>query len=45
MLDFVKKSREEAWFKPFVGGLGFYAGNATRCGFIHVDTRGKPVNW
>lgn len=45
MLNFVKKAREETWFKPFVGGLGFYAGNPSRCGFIHVDTRGKPVNW
>lgn len=36
---------KEEWFKPYIGGLGFYKPNAHRTGFVHVDVRGNPARW
>ena len=36
---------KEDWYKPFVGGLGFYKPNSRRTGFVHVDVRGNPARW
>lgn len=36
---------KEEWYKPFVGGLGFYKPNTRRTGFVHVDVRGNPARW
>jgi hypothetical protein len=36
----------QAWFMPFVGGLGVYGPRAgVRGPFVHVDTRGHRARW
>jgi hypothetical protein len=41
----VADKEEEAWYQPFVGGLGLYPPAPHRGPFIHVDTRGHPARW
>lgn len=36
---------DEEWYKPFIGGLGFYRPASHRTGFVHVDVRGNPARW
>lgn len=35
----------QAWYKPFIGGLGLYGPNRRRTGFIHMDSRGYRARW
>ncbi|MGB3464910.1 MAG: hypothetical protein WBA74_06565 [Cyclobacteriaceae bacterium] len=35
----------QAWYKPFIGGLGLYGPNSRRTGFIHMDSRGYRARW
>jgi len=35
----------EAWYMPFVGGLGLYGPNPSHGPFVHVDTRGARARW
>jgi hypothetical protein len=41
----VEAQAGEAWYEPFVGGLGVYGPAPHRGPFIHVDTRGTPTRW
>lgn len=41
----VEESTAEAWYRPFVGGLGLYGPAPHHGAFIHVDTRGFQVRW
>jgi hypothetical protein len=41
----VEESQDEAWYRPFIGGLGLYGPAPHRGPFIHVDTRGFPARW
>lgn len=36
---------DKEWYKPFIGGLGFYRPASHRTGFVHVDVRGNPARW
>lgn len=41
----IEEQAEEAWYEPFIGGLGIYSPAAHRGPFIHVDVRGTAVRW
>lgn len=41
----VEEQTGEAWYAPFVGGLGVYDAAPHRGPFIHVDVRGRPARW
>lgn len=45
LYDIVESATKEAWYRPFVGGLGLYAPAPHRGPFIHVDTRGFRARW
>lgn len=45
LYDLVDGMEKEAWYQPFIGGLGLYPPAPHRGPFIHVDTRGKPARW
>lgn len=36
---------DEAWYQPFVGGLGIYGPRSHRGAFVHIDTRGYRARW
>ncbi|GJL63750.1 MAG: hypothetical protein NPIRA04_24040 [Nitrospirales bacterium] len=40
----IDKSKE-AWYRPFIGGLGVYGPRSHRGPFVHVDVRGTPARW
>lgn len=45
LYDLVDGMEKEAWYQPFIGGLGLYPPAPHRGPFIHVDTRGEPARW
>ena len=36
---------QEAWYQPFIGGLGLYGSKPHRGPFVHVDVRGYTARW
>lgn len=46
LADLVEDKTNEAWYRPFMGGLGIYQPDMPRRGpFIHVDVRGEKARW
>ena len=45
LYDFIDAMKDEAWYAPFVGGLGLYAPKPHRGPFVHVDVRGFEARW
>lgn len=45
LADVVKNKAREAWYQPFIGGLGIYGPKPHRGPFVHVDVRGFRARW
>lgn len=45
LYNVVNSLQSEAWYQPFIGGLGLYGPKPHRGPFIHVDVRGNPARW
>lgn len=45
LYDLVEDLKGEAWYRPFLGGLGLYGPKPHRGPFIHVDVRGHTARW
>lgn len=45
LYDLVESLKGEAWYRPFLGGLGLYGPKPHRGPFIHVDVRGHTARW
>ncbi len=45
LASLVEAQSDEAWYQPFIGGMGIYGPAPHRGPFIHVDTRGTAVRW
>ncbi len=45
LAEIVKSKSREAWYRPFVGGLGVYGPKPHRGPFVHVDVRGFKARW
>ncbi len=41
----VDEQTGEAWYRPFLGGMGIYGPASHRGPFVHVDVRGQRVRW
>lgn len=45
MANIIESMKDEAWYRPFVGGLGVYSPASHRGPFIHIDVRGSIARW
>ncbi|MGB0932529.1 MAG: hypothetical protein ACPGVB_17225, partial [Chitinophagales bacterium] len=47
LYDLIDSFQKQAWYKPFIGGMGFYEQNSSRTSFVHVDVRAQkiPIRW
>lgn len=46
LYDIIDQLQHEAWYQPFLGGMGIYKENTSRTSFVHVDVgRGVVARW
>lgn len=45
LYDIAEKMDQQAWYQPFIGGLGLYGPKPHRGPFVHVDVRGYAARW
>lgn len=45
LFDIAATMDEQAWYQPFIGGLGLYGPKPHRGPFVHVDARGYAARW
>lgn len=45
LYDIIDEMYGQAWYAPFVGGLGRYRKRASHGPFVHVDVRGFRARW
>ncbi|MBO6575620.1 MAG: hypothetical protein JJ896_11505 [Rhodothermales bacterium] len=45
LYDFIDRMKEQAWYQPFLGGMGLYGPKPHRGPFVHVDVRGYVARW
>lgn len=45
LYDVVEAGFEQAWYRPFIGGMGLYGPKPHRGPFVHVDARGFRARW
>jgi hypothetical protein len=45
LYNIIDKLRNNAWYEPYIGGLGLYGRTSSHPAFVHVDVRGFVARW